>query len=155
MSETSANIKPNGRPHPVTSQKPRPTTVGGADCVLVPLSGKHGIGKDALVNAADWDWVERRYGASWVRMVTPHDRRGRIVSGRTAIASEAKQKARAPVVSLARIIAAAEPGDRVFVLNGNTLDLRYDNLAALSNDTIAAFMANLNKPADEQPIEVG
>ena len=144
-----------GIAHPVTTRKPMPATVDSAPAILVPLSGKHGIGREAIIDASDWSWIERRYGAKWILNITGNDRRGRIVSGRAAIARDAKQKARSPLVSLARIIAGAEPGDRVFVLNGDTLDLRYDNLAALSNDTIAAFMANLHAPAEAEPVEVG
>ena len=161
MSGHATSRPKRGPGHPITQAKPWSEIRDGAEVVHIPLSGKHGIGRAAIIDECDWRWISRIFGTKWNLGVTPKDPAGRVMCA-TAQATKAagligfQMSANGhPLVLLARLVAAAERGDRVFVKNGNTLDLRRDNLEALSNDTIAAFMADIHNPINNQRVEVG
>ena len=156
---SSAQPKQRGPQHPRTNCEVRYGTKDGAEVAYVPLSGKRGIGKEAIIEAGDWHWISKRFGTHWVLMCAKKDPKGRIVSGSSQAVAGAKAicmplPARGnPSVFLSRIVAGAQTGDLVFARNGNTLDLRYDNLHAISGEDLRAIYANFAATGDIHLLE--
>jgi len=146
-----------GAPHPVAVEAPTLGELDGAAIVRVPPSGKHGIGRYAIVDAEEWEWISRLFGTHWVRMVTPNDHIGRVVCGTKEALHGARligfqvNTGKAPTVSLGRLVVGAEYDEKLLgARNGDPLDFRKSNLEAVSGSAVAAFMANLHDPTKNQ-----
>ncbi len=95
------------------SSKVRRITLSGEPVVYVPLVGKHGIGREVLLDADVWQRIAARGGARC----------------RATLEASGKLRVDQPALGpLARWILNAPRGAQVRYLNGDRFDLRRCNL---------------------------
>ncbi len=114
--------------------------------VVVPLRGKHGDGRSFVLDAADWPAIRDTWAGLW--SLARSGRRFYVV-GRYPPASAGT----ADTAHLARWMVGAGPGDTVVFVNGDTLDLRRNNLRLLRGEDRAAWFRANAAPAAPPPVD--
>ncbi len=145
-----SSVSSRGRKHPVTNRLPYFTTdAAGLETAHVPLSGKRGIGLEAILDAPDWRWIEPIFGNHWTRTVHAKDKSGRVVSrtskalaGAEALGVEVAKRPNLSV-TLARVVEVAPYGARVCRRNNDPLDFRRENLEHLAPAELDLWVAEL------------
>jgi len=104
--------------HDTTPRITRFTDPDGTPCVRVLLSDHQ---TTAELYAEDYEWlIEQGVTGRW-RFVTPNQNAQKYVQCNTSIPYHA-------TLTVARLLTLAEQGQQVRYLDGNTLNLRLDNL---------------------------
>jgi len=129
---SAAEIETTAAPRATPSApSSRCAEIDGEPVVYIPLVGKRGEGREAVVSAWRWPAIEARYGSRWG--VVRSARGVHLVVGYSARAQDA---AGVPLPRLSHIVAGA--GQKVAHTNGDTLDCRDGNLSVRSVATKAA-----------------
>lgn len=100
------------------------------DCeraMAIPLTGKHGRGREAIVDVPVWHQIERDFGAEW-RGITDGKGHFYVASGRREASRHSRQRCDAQLAYLARLITGAHGGQIVRFKNRDPFDLRLSNL---------------------------
>lgn len=136
---------------------PQFETVDGHTIVRVPLLGKYGTGRSIRMDLPDWQRIEPACGGQWTVLRTGAAQRERVGSGRKDAVEGARRLGfpvrKAPIVTLARLVAEAAPHEEIVYDNGDPLDLRYSNLHVVDRHTLARFEHDLARDHWARPAE--
>lgn len=121
----------------------REVMLDGADAVFVELSGRHGVGREMILDPADWDAT--RALTKWWTVCDNGGGNHYVGSGRAKFRGLTGQAAECPLLRLARALTGAERGKVVLFVNGNSLDLRRSNMEVVSRSEAARRRAELRR----------
>ena len=100
--------------------------------VRVSLYGKHGRGREMILEREVWDDVKTQFTERWIVLRPNGSGLLYVASGRWTVRHTARVPGEVPVLPLARYVAGAPRGKVVVYRNGNSLDLRRENLEIIS-----------------------
>lgn len=145
---------------PNRSIEPRTPLVRPTKEILLPLLGRHGHGREVLLDLHVWKQVSESYGKMWRAVMAPDSRV--FVGCWTKQAVAAAQgdginigDPASPLVLLSRVIARPRPGERVFTEDGNPLDMRRHRLLSASDATLASILRSTPDETRRRFIVIG
>lgn len=109
----------------------REAVLDGATAVYVELTGRHGKGREMLLDLADWTMAQRL--TAWWTVCTNSKGNLHVGSGKRGLpALLGKPSSAHPRTALARVLTDAGQGQVVWFTNGSAFDLRRTNMELVS-----------------------